>query len=41
MKKLLGILVLCLLWCNTSFAETIYGGPRNLDDAKKLFCRKF
>ena len=37
MKKLLGIIVLGLLWGNVGFAETIYGGPRNIEDAKKLF----
>jgi len=38
MKKLFStILVLGLLWGNVGFAETIYGGPRNIEDAKKLF----
>ena len=38
MKKLLGILVLGLLWCNYSFAETIVKLPKDTASRyKKLF----
>ena len=38
MKKLLGILVLGLLWCNYSFAETIVKLPKDTASGyKKLF----
>ena len=38
MKKLLGILVLGLLWCNYSFAETIVKLPKDTaSEYKKLF----
>ena len=37
MKKLLGILVLGLMWCNTSLAETITGQPDTIDKAIEKF----
>ena len=37
MKKLLGILVLGLLWCNALFAETITGQPNTIDKAIEQF----